>query len=172
MHMKLLEKIERSIVRMIDEKNGCMGWDDELTNDGQEFTELAEGDYTYQVISMERGRHMGSAKLPPCNKATLTLEITTEDGISRPRVDLFLHRNTEWKISSFFRSIGMKKKGEKVKPDWNKVVGSWGRCHVKLRKYTGNDGQEHQSYDVSFYDYDEKMVKPGFIPVDPEDQPF
>ena len=56
--MKLLEKIERSIVRMIDEKNGCMGWDDELTNDGQEFTELAEGDYTYQVISMERGRHI------------------------------------------------------------------------------------------------------------------
>ena len=170
--MKLLEKIERSILRMIDTQNGCIGWDDVLTDDGQEFVELPEGDYTYQVVNMERGRHMGSAKLPPCNKATLTLEITTEDGVSRPRVDLFLHRNTEWKISAFFRSIGMKKRGEETKPDWNKVVGMWGRCHVKTRNYVGNDGQERKGIDVSFYDYDEQMVKPGFVPVDPEDQPF
>lgn len=158
---------------MIDTQNGCFGWDDVLTDDGQEFIELAEGDYTFQVINMERGRHMGSARLPACNKATLTLEITTEDGVSRLRVDLFLHRNTEWKISSFFRSIGMKKRGEETKPDWNKVVGMWGRCHVKQRTYKGNDGQERKGIDVSFYDYDENMVKPGFIEVtDPEDQPF
>ena len=66
----------------------------------------------------------------------------------------------------------MKKRGEETKPDWNKVVGMWGRCHVKTRTYVGNDGQERKGIDVSFYDYDEKMVKPGFVPVDPEDQPF
>ena len=42
--MRLLEKIERSILRMIDTQNGCIGWDDVLTDDGQEFVELPEGD--------------------------------------------------------------------------------------------------------------------------------
>ena len=168
--MHLLEKLGRMIVKMMDQKNGCMDWDDVLADDGKEFIRLPEGEYTYQVVSLERGRHMGSGKLPACNKATLTLEITTEEGISRPRVDLFLHRNTEWKISAFFRSIGMKKRGEETKPDWNQVVGTWGRCRVKYRE--NPEKPEKPWMDIDFLDFDPEKVKPGFIEVDPEDQPF
>ena len=85
--------------------NGCFDWDDEIQNDGQEFITLPEGDYVFEVVDFERGRYPGSAKIPPCNKASLTLQVKTEDGIARIRTDLILYRSLEWKISSFFRSV-------------------------------------------------------------------
>lgn len=146
--------------------NGCLDWDSEISNDGPEFLILPEGDYLFQVAEFERARHGGSAKLPPCNKASLTLEIKTADGTARAKTDLFLHRNTEWKVSSFFRSIGLKAKGTEVKMDWNKVPGAWGRAHIKPRSYVGNDGNEHQANEVvRFLDYDPELVKPGFTDV-------
>ena len=81
--------------------NGCFDWDDEIQNDGQEFITLPEGDYVFEVVDFERGRYPGSAKIPPCNKASLTLQVKTEDGIARIRTDLILYRSLEWKISSF-----------------------------------------------------------------------
>lgn len=53
--------------------NNIMNWDDTIENDGQEFVVLPEGDYTFTVTNFERGRFPGSAKIPPCNKATLTI---------------------------------------------------------------------------------------------------
>ena len=53
----------------------AMSWDDEITNEQQEFVLLPEGDYAFEVIGMERARFEGSAKLPPCSMAKLTLKI-------------------------------------------------------------------------------------------------
>ena len=146
--------------------DGCLDWGDTIQSDGEEFIVPPEGDYLFQVLSMERGRHPGSAKLPPCNKATLILEIRTAEGVTRQKVDLFLHRSTEWRISAFFRAIGLKQKGENLVMDWNRVVGTWGRCHLRPRTYTGYDGQEHTVAEVSkFLDYDPALVKPGFVDV-------
>ena len=75
--------------------NGCMDWDDALENDGQEFITLPEGDYVFTVTDFERGRYPGSAKIPPCNKASLTLQVKTDDGIARVRTDLILYRSLE-----------------------------------------------------------------------------
>ena len=50
------------------------GWDDEIENDN-EFQILPDGDYNFTVTGFERGRHQGSAKLPPCNKAIITLNV-------------------------------------------------------------------------------------------------
>ena len=63
--------------------NGCFDWDDEIQNDGQEFITLPEGDYVFEVVDFERGRYPASAKIPPCNKASLTLQVKTPDGIAR-----------------------------------------------------------------------------------------
>ena len=52
-----------------------LGWNDEIENDGQAFSILQEGDYHFGVLSFERARHNGSDKIPPCNKAVLTLAI-------------------------------------------------------------------------------------------------
>ena len=58
---------------MATNDTNLMGWDDVLENDGQEFIVLPEGDYTYTVTNFERGHFPGGAKIPACNKATLTL---------------------------------------------------------------------------------------------------
>ena len=136
-----------------------MDWDDQIENDGKEFVILEEGDYPFTVTNFERGRFPGSKKMSPCNKAILTLQVQTADGVAVIRTDLVLNRLVEWRISAFFRCIGQKKHGERLVMDWNHVVGSRGRAHFKPRTYTGNDGQEHTVNDCDrFYDYDpEKM---------------
>lgn len=139
-------------------QNMCMGWDDQIENDGQEFIILPEGDYNFTVTEFERGRFPGSAKIPACNKATLTLEVKTNEGVAYVKTDIILYRSLEWKISSFFRCIGQKKHGERLTMNWNAVLGSRGRAHFKPRTYIGNDGQERQANDCDrFYDWDEKF---------------
>ena len=134
--------------------NAVMDWNDVIEDDGQEFVLLEEGDYNFKVTNFERGHFPGSAKLPACNKATLTLEVDTREH------DLLLCRNLEWRISSFFRCIGQKKHGERLVMDWNKVVGSQGRARFKVRNYTNRDGEQRQTNDLDrFYDYD-----PAFFP--------
>lgn len=146
--------------------NRIMDWDDVIQDDGQEFVVLPEGDYTFTVTNFERGRFPGSAKIPACNKATISINIDNDKGVANARFDLILYRTLEWKIASFFRCIGQKKHGEKVVMNWNGIVGARGRAHIKPRTYT-KDGEERQVNDVDrFFDYDESV---GFAPVnDPE----
>ena len=160
----------------MNNNNMCMDWDDAIENDGQEFIVLDEGDYNFTVTEFERGRFPGSAKIPACNKATLTLEVMTEKGPAYVKTDIILYRSLEWRISSFFRSIGQKKHGEKLVMNWNLVKGSRGRAHIKPRTYIGTDGQEHKTNDVAnFIDYDEKNFPPAtnFVEVGEDDElPF
>lgn len=129
-----------------------IGWGDQIAADGGEFLLLDEGDYDFTVTAFERGRFPGSAKIPACNKAVLTLTVQTPKGEANTKYDLILWSSLEWKISEFFRSIGQKKSGEAFVPRWNEVVGSKGRAHFKPRKYLKN-GEERQVNDISkFYD--------------------
>ena len=142
---------------MLNNNDMLMDWDDAIENDGQEFVILPEGDYNFTVVDFERGRFPGSAKIPACNKATLTLQVNTADGTATIKTDLILYRSLEWRISAFFRCIGQKKHGERLVMNWNTVVGSRGRAHFKPRNYTDRDGNERQANDVDkFYDWDEK----------------
>lgn len=136
--------------------NRIMDWNDTIQDDGREFIILPEGDYYFTVTDFERARFPGSAKIPACNKATLSLDIDNDQGIATARVDLILYRTLEWRIASFFRSIGMKKHGEQVVMDWTKVVGARGKAHIKPRSYTGKNGEERQVNNVeSFIDCDD-----------------
>ena len=49
-----------------------IGWDDQISVDGEQYVVLEEGDYDFTVTGFERGRFPGSAKIPACNKAVLT----------------------------------------------------------------------------------------------------
>ena len=147
---------------MENEKNMFLDWDDAIESDGQEFVTLEEGDYNFTVTGFERGRFPGGAKIPACNKAALTLQVKTRDGIAVIKTDLLLYKTMEWKLSSFFRCIGQKKHGERLAMDWNRVVGSRGRAHFKPRTYTDRDGNERQANDVDrFYDWEEKYFPVG-----------
>ena len=90
--------------------NEGLDWNDSIESDG-EFVILPEGDYNFTVTNFERGHFPGSAKMSPCNKATLTLQVKTDNGTAIVRTDLILNRVVEWRLSSFFRCIGQKKHG-------------------------------------------------------------
>lgn len=143
---------------MNSNQNAGMDWNDAIENDGQEFIILPEGDYNFTVIGFERGRFPGSAKMSACNKASLTLQVQTDDGTAIVHTDLILNRLLEWKISAFFRCIGQQKHGDRLVMDWNRVTGSRGRAHFKPRTYTVRDGNERQANDMDrFIDYDVKF---------------
>ena len=85
---------------------------------------------------------------------------------------LKLHKSLEWKLAAFFRSIGLKKHGERLVMDWSKVPGSEGRAHFKPRKYKTDNGEEREANNLAKYlDYDESKM-PQLPEVDSSDLPF
>ena len=139
---------------MMNDPN-VMGWNDVLKDDGKEPELLAEGDYTFTVTAFERGEYAGGPKIPPCPKASITLAVDREGGeVVTVRMDLLLYRTLEWKLTSFCRSIGLRKEGDEAVPEWEKVVGSRGKAHFKPRQYTTRDGEVRTVNDVArFIDY-------------------
>ena len=134
------------------------GWDDAIEKDS-EFELLQEGDYDFEVIGFERARHNGSDKLPPCNKAVLTIKLSSADGKSNTiNHNLFLHSKTEGMLCAFFTAIGQRKKGEKINMNWNAVIGSKGRCKVKIRNWTDDNGETKQSNQIAkFYEREDSQ---------------
>ena len=127
------------------------GWDDEIQRDDT-FQVLPEGDYRFTVTRCERARPSGSEKIPACPKAVLTLSVSGPEGSGEVQGNLFLHSKFEWKLCQFFTSVGQRKHGEAMRMNWGAVPGSGGVCHVTVRKWTGNDGKERESNEVSeFY---------------------
>ena len=139
-----------------------LGWDDPIENDGNEFITLPDGDYDFEIIEFERGRHPGSEKLPPCNKAVVSLKIESPEGTVILKHNLFLHTKTEGMLCAFFTGIGQRKKGERVTMNWNQVVGSKGRCKIASRKWKNDEGKELTFNDVKkFYEPEAKNFTPG-----------
>lgn len=132
-----------------------LGWDDVIENDGQDFILLPEGDYPFTVVGLEKARHtpQPGGKIPPCNKAILTIRLQTQDGqTSDQKYNLFLHSSQEWKLCEFFAGIGARKKGEPLRMNWAVVVGATGICHVRVRTFAKRDGSEGKSNDIAkFY---------------------
>ncbi len=136
-------------------------WDDQIEKDS-EFILLPEGDYDFEVMSFERGRHAGSDKLPPCNKAILTIKIESPEGDTTVKHNLFLHSSVEGMLCAFFSAIGQRQKGEKITMNWNAVTGSRGRCKAGIRKWTGDDGVERSSNEIKkFYEKAAATYTPG-----------
>jgi hypothetical protein len=141
-----------------------LGWDDTIEKD-PEFSLLPAGEYNFEVISFERGRHNGSEKLPPCNKAILKVRFEAPDGSAASTFDcnLFLHSTQEGKLCSFFTAIGQRKHGEKLQMNWNKVVGATGRAKIKIRDWNDKDGNKQQSNDVQrWLEPDEAPAAPSY----------
>lgn len=135
-----------------------LGWDDEIEKDSSDFVILPEGDYNFTVTGFERARHTGSAKLPACNKAVLTIKLEGEDETTTIKHNLFLHSKCEGLLCAFFTAIGQRKKGEKLRMNWTTVTGSKGRCKVGIHKFTGKDGVVRESNEIKkFYEPEEPL---------------
>lgn len=129
------------------------GWNDTIQNDST-FEVLPEGDYDFAVEKFERGRHNGSDKLPPCNKAILTIKVSNGQKSTTLEHNLFLHTKTEGMLCQFFTAIGQRRHGESLQMDWNRVIGAKGRCKLTIREWTSNKtGEKMQSNQISrFYE--------------------
>jgi hypothetical protein len=137
-----------------------LGWDDSIENDGADFEVLPEGDYDFEVIGFERGRHPGSDKLPPCNKAIVSIRINGAAGQTTIKHNLFLHTKTEGLLCAFFVGIGQRKHGERVTMNWSQVVGSRGRCKISVRKWKNDKGEDVLFNDIKrFYEPDKQPAK-------------
>ena len=128
-----------------------ISWDGPIENDSPDFVILPEGDYDFEVVEFERGRHPGSEKLPPCNKAIVSIRIEGKEGVSTIKHNLFLHSITEGMLCAFFVGIGQRKKGQKVTMNWNAVVGAKGRAKVGTKQWDGKTYNEIKK----FYDPEE-----------------
>lgn len=142
------------------------GWDDTIEKDGGGFVLLPAGDYNFYVQGFERQYHPGSAKLPPCNKAVLTLLVGDPFGQSTTLThNLFLCSKCEGLLCDFFTSIGDRNRGEALRPNWQGLVGKTGRCRLKIETWTGRDGSERQSNRIErFLEPDANMPRPGGQP--------
>lgn len=115
-----------------------LDWDDEIEDDGaqRDFVTLEEGDYEFEVVKFERGHYTPGpdAKTPACNQANITLMVATDQGDCFIKENFPLASTMEWKISAFFRSIGLKKHGEKLKMRWQDSIGCTGKAHITKRE--------------------------------------
>jgi hypothetical protein len=109
-----------------------LGWDDTIQNDSS-FVELPEGDYDFTIDHFERGRSKGSDKIPPSNMAIVYFVVKTADGQEATiKENFILHTRLEWKLSELFCGVGLKKKGEELRMNWNALPGLTGRAKVTL----------------------------------------
>ena len=134
-----------------------LSWDAEIENEGKEFVVAEPGDYNFTVTGFERARFEGSAKMPPCNQAKLTIRLDLPGGEECTiKHNLFLHSKSEWRLCEFFTAIGQRKKGQRVSMNWNAVIGSKGRCKVSKRAFKNKDGKELWTNDIDkFYEPEE-----------------
>lgn len=144
-----------------------LDWDDSIENDST-FVLLPAGDYDFEVVNFERGRHNGSEKLPPCNKAIVDIKIEGPEGSTIIKHHLFLHSRTEGMLCAFFVGIGQRKRGEKLRMDWSTVIGSKGRAKVAVEEYIGRNGDRLKSNKIKkFYeptDAEAVQAQKTFVP--------
>ena len=131
-----------------------LDWDSEITQDAPEYILLPEGNYPFMVQGLEKGLYDGDSEKigRGCPMATLKIVVDGgELGHTSIQDRLYLTSNMEWKLGTFFRCIGQKDHGKSYKMDWNNVIGKQGLCKVKIRTYTGNDGQPKQTNQIDKY---------------------
>jgi hypothetical protein len=142
-----------------------LGWDDEIANDGNDFTLLPAGDYPFTVTSYERERHAGSEKLPPCNKAIVYLKVDGGTlGTTTVKHNLFLHTKTEGLLCQFFTGIGQRQHGDKATMNWSTVVGSTGRAKLEVHSFVNDKGETIEINRVKKFYAPEAPAAAAFTP--------
>lgn len=145
---------------MADTEMKVFDWDAEISNDGEgsfeESVILPDGNYDFEVIKTEKAFYepKPGSSLPACNMCKVYLRILSEMGTSLVVENLYLCERTEWKISAFLRSIGLKKHGEATNVGHLlHCDGERGRCQIKVDSFTGKNGQEQKNNKlVRFFD--------------------
>lgn len=143
-------------------ENGCIGWDDEVSEeniDGKEmsndaFVVLPDGTYPFKVNKLERKTFKGSEKLPPCGEVDIGIIVDGgEKGRSYISKHFYMHTKTLGMIYEFLAAIGLHKKGSgKTAIPWKKVEDGLnelgGQVKIKSRTWKNRDGENVVQNDV------------------------
>lgn len=123
-------------------------WDQptiEKPKEDGEFTLLEPGEYPFTVLKFERSRHEGSAKLPPCNKAIIYINVDGGAlGTTVIKNNLFLHPKCEGLICQFAAAIGQRKHGDPLDIPglFSDMAGRAGTVKLKHREHDGKTYNE------------------------------
>ena len=119
-----------------------LDWEEEILNEANSFTLLPDGDYPCTILKMERARYDGSAKVPPCRMAKLTVAVHGgELGENTVTYNLFLLQRFAWKIAEVFVSCGLASpEDERVRMQWDRLEGAACRCRIVQEDYTKKSG--------------------------------
>jgi len=126
-------------------------FDDKLEQDGSEFTLLPAGDYDFTVSGVERTYHNASDKVPECPEAKISLSVTDADGNGvLVKDNLLFCSKFDFKISAFFRAIGLKEKDKpmamSIGDALTAAINLEGRCHIKPRTYNEKEYNNVDKY--------------------------
>ena len=115
-----------------------LDWEEEILNEANSFTLLPDGDYPCTILKMERARYEGSAKVPPCRMAKLTVAVHGgELGENTVTCQLFLLQ----RFAEVFVSCGLASpEDERVRMQWDKLEGAACRCRIVQEDYTKRSG--------------------------------
>ena len=116
---------------MADVEERALGWEDELENVSG-FPLLPEGDYPFIIEKFDRTRTGSEGKYPNNNMATVYFRVSDNNNTTVTiKENFILNVKFMWKLTQLFRSVGLMKEDDKtIKPDWAKLPGLTGRCHV------------------------------------------
>ena len=96
------------------------------------------------------------------NMAKLTFRCRNNEGVEiQLRENLVLLRRCEWKINQLFRSVGLRKHGERSVPKWGQLQGASGRAKLGVEKWEGRDGKVYDVNVIKEYIEPEKEVDDG-----------
>lgn len=122
-----------------------LDYDGVITKDS-EFVLITPGEYDFMVESFSLGYYNGGDKVPACKRVDVNLIVSAPEGDVKVQKGFFLYSKFEWVLSSFFMSLGMKRKGEPLKMNWNATVGVKGRCKIGRRSSNGNEYNEIKEF--------------------------
>ena len=132
--------------------DAALDWDSEVTNEQREFVLLPAGDYLFTVQSFERARYEGSAKLPPCSMAKLTITIHGGDkGETTVTHRLYLHTKTQGLLGAFLRVSASASAARRSAPAGTKLsvrraCAAWacGNTPSRAAPHAGETGQANE----------------------------
>lgn len=130
-----------------------LSWDSKIEITEDEYTLLEPGKYPFKVTAFERttvknGKNAGK----PQADYTLKVMDTVNNTSTNAHYRLILDTDYLWKISAFFKALGMVPKGATTsndfEPDWQGAIGKFAMCEVTQNSYLKQDGSKGTSNNI------------------------
>ena len=116
------------------EENTILGWDSEIENEGNDFVIFPDDtECECEVIAFDKGAAASGAPM-----AKLKILCVAEAGRTTVEDNIALQRNCEWKLCEFFTAIGQRRHGQRIVPDWTKVMGARFRARLSKEPWRNN----------------------------------